>query len=490
MFGPGGPRNFRHCEQPQNGWGFNSRIFRQRLTKGLNLQMPDENNVGANVQIINNNDSLDDALVRAAKENGVAGGTTIPMIRFRQGNRWFLQGVLPVGSITRQFEARSASKRVSITEAEKATNRPLLEDHVQGISKYLTENVTSTYILPGLSVNIHTSRPLRFYTTNSDEIITFGYLFLPQSASYSITDGQHRVAAARDAMDQMPQETRDRFGEDGIPVMMSLESDVRQAHQDFADCSRVRPLPPALLATYDRRNPGNRMFLDLIDQCQIFRDKVESTSKSIAKASPHLFTANQIKSYVKALLLRSWSGSVEQYEQDVRDLIATQQHQDAKVAELVAFTHALTEEIPVWRQVAAITHEKRSKIIDIRASRYVCLEGEGLVILGCIGYELLNYAPDKWREYVRKLGSVNWQESDPMWLSSIRQRVEQIDPKTGSSVVVYKKVSAYSAVSAAIENVRKAIGWARPDPLLPLETESVDGAPAETPQSHEVGSSV
>src|SRR3954454_3004139 len=142
--------------------------------------MTDQKPVGANVQIINDNGSLDEALVRAAKENGVAGGTTIPMIRFRQGSRWFLQGVLPVGSITRQFEAKSASKRASIAEAEKATNRPLLEDHVTAISKYLVENVTNAYILPGLSVNIHTIRPLRFYTTNTDEIITFGYLFLPQ----------------------------------------------------------------------------------------------------------------------------------------------------------------------------------------------------------------------------------------------------------------------------------------------------------------------
>lgn len=389
------------------------------------------------------------------------------MIRFRQGIRWFLQGVLPANAIARQFESKSARKGASIAEVEKATNRPLLEDHVRAISKYLVENVTSAYILPGLSVNIHTSRPLRFYTTNTDEIITFGYLFLPQTASYSITDGQHRVAAAREAIEQLPQEMRDRFSEDGIPVMTSLESDVRQAHQDFADCSRVRPLPPALLATYDRRNPGNRMFLDLIDHCDIFRDKVESASKTIGKASTNVFTANQVKSYVKALLLRSWSGSVEQFEEDVRELISTQEQQDAKAAELVAFTQALTEEIPVWRQIAGVAKEKRAKIIEIRSGRYVCLNGEGLVILGCLGYELLNYAPASWREYVQKLGLINWQESDPIWTSSIRQPVEQTDQKTGHTIVTYKKLSAYSAVAAAIENVRTAIGWKKPDPLLP-----------------------
>jgi DNA sulfur modification protein DndB len=290
------------------------------------------------------------------------------------------------------------------------------------------------------------------------------------------------VAAAREAMGQMSQEIQDRFGEDGVPVMISIESDVRQAHQDFADCSRVRPLPPALLATYDRRNPGNRLFLDLIDQCPIFRNRIESTSKSIAKTSPNVFTANQVKSYVKALLLRSWSGSVEQYEQDVRKLISAPEQQDAKLAEMLAFTKALSEEIPIWKQVAAISDDKKSKLLDIRAGKYVCLEGEGLVILGCIGNELLTYAPEDWPKYVSKLGRINWQESDEIWTSSIRQRKDQIDPKTNQPVTTYKKLSAYSAVTTAIDNVRKAIGWCRPDPLdagSPLTGEALEAEDAD-----------
>jgi DNA sulfur modification protein DndB len=390
---------------------------------------------------------------------------TIPMIHFRQGTRSFLQGVLPITFVTRQFESKSAVKRASISEAEKAINRPLLDDHVEAISKYLLENAAGIYIMPGLSVNIHTTKPLRFYTSSTQELIRFGYLFLPQSATFVTTDGQHRIAGAREAMANMSQEIQDRFGEDGIPVMISLESDVRQAHQDFADCSRVRQLPPALLATYDRRNPGNRLFLDLVEQSTIFRNKIESTSKSIAKTSPNLFTANQVKSYVKALLLHSWSGSVDQYEQDVRALLSTPEQQEAKVAELIAFTDALIEEIPIWKQVASIPDDKRSKLLDIRAGKYVCLEGQGLVVLGCIGFELLTYAPTDWRRYVSALGRINWQESDSMWTSTIRQRQELIDPKKNETKTVFKKLSGYSNVNSAIEAVRTAIGWPKPDPL-------------------------
>jgi DNA sulfur modification protein DndB len=422
--------------------------------------------IGANVEIVEDFETLEQAVTRCATINGVSGGATIPMIHFRQGNRSFLQGVLPVAYITTQLKARPASKRASIAEAEKAVNRPLLDDHVSAIKNYLLENAAGTYIMPGVSVNIHTTRPLRFYTTASNELIRFGYLFLPQSATFTITDGQHRVAGATDAIEEMEESLRDHFGEDGIPVMISLEGDVRQAHQDFADCSRVRPLPPALLATYDRRNPGNRIFLDLVEECSIFRNHIETTSKTIVKNSPNLFTANQVKSYVKALLLHSWSGSVEQYEEDVRQLISDPDQQAAKLQQMIEFTKALTDEIPAWREISSIPDDKRSKIIDIRAQKFVCLEGEGLVILGCLGNELLTYAPDQWRHFVRRLGAINWQESDPIWTSSIRQRNDRIDQKTGTISKPYRKISAYNAVQMALENVRRAISWTKPQPIV------------------------
>ena len=112
--------------------------------------------VGGNIQIFRDNVSLDAAFTRAARENGVAGGMVIPITLFRQGTRWLLQGVLPIASIVRSFESHPATKAASLADVEKAINRPLMEDHVRGISTYLVENAGSRYILPGLSVNIQT----------------------------------------------------------------------------------------------------------------------------------------------------------------------------------------------------------------------------------------------------------------------------------------------------------------------------------------------
>jgi hypothetical protein len=80
--------------------------------------MSDTFQMGANVQIEDKKGSLEEALVRCAKENGVAGGMTIPMIHFRQGTRHFFEGVLPITFITKHilrinlFAGSSAFRRV------------------------------------------------------------------------------------------------------------------------------------------------------------------------------------------------------------------------------------------------------------------------------------------------------------------------------------------------------------------------------------------
>jgi len=113
------------------------------------------------------------------------------------------------------------------------------------------------------------------------------------------------------------------------------------------------------------------------------------------------------------------------------------------------------------------------------------------VILGYIGYELLNYAPDGWREYVKRLGSINWRESELMWTSSLRQPVQKADSKTGQAVVSYRKLSSYAAVSAAIDKVREAIGWVRPDALTPSAPPPTDApfTPSPTGELSQAGES-
>ena len=114
--------------------------------------------------------------------------------------------------------------------------------------------------------------------------------------------------SALETLEQTNENEATEFGSDAVAVMVTCETDVDQIHQDFADGSKTKPLPPSLLAVYDRRNPANRLVIDLARECPLFRGRIDSTSKTLSKKSTNLFLANQLRQLVKELLAGSYRG--------------------------------------------------------------------------------------------------------------------------------------------------------------------------------------
>ena len=99
-------------------------------------------------------------------------------------------------------------------------------------------------------------------------------------------------------LEQMSEEEAAEFGSDAVAVMVTCETDADQVHQDFADCSKTKPLPPSQLAVYDMRNPANRIVLEAAEKCPIFREKIDATSKTLGKHSTLLFLANHVRRFI------------------------------------------------------------------------------------------------------------------------------------------------------------------------------------------------
>jgi DNA sulfur modification protein DndB len=87
-------------------------------------------------------------------------------------------------------------------------------------------------------------------------------------------------------------------------------------NQDFADANKAKPLPPGLLAVYDMRNPANRVVIELERNVSIFRGRIDSTSKTLSKNSSLLYTANQLRQFVKVFLTGSWQMSLGRFRED------------------------------------------------------------------------------------------------------------------------------------------------------------------------------
>ena len=206
--------------------------------------------------LMNRCDTLEEAQQKAGAEVANTGATSFPVVVFRQGNRWNMTAALPMYWIRNRLETGSAPARGSMQQAQTALNRPEDPKHSESIANYISQNFKKNYILPPVTLNIQ--HKVNLYTVNYQSEFLPGYLVIPATARLAMTDGQHRKSGITKALDGMTDEDSAQLGGDSVAAMITCETDIDQIHQDFADCSKTKALPPSLLAVYDRRNPANR----------------------------------------------------------------------------------------------------------------------------------------------------------------------------------------------------------------------------------------
>ena len=385
------------------------------------------------------------AMTEAARTDGFA----LPGVLFRQGSRWFISTAIPMRRIRqRLLEVRSAAKRGTVAEVQAATNRPVMPEHVANIAGYIRENVATNYILPPMTLNVQTP-PISVYTPTSVADGGYGSVFIviPETATLSVTDGGHRTTAIIEAWERMTQEQREEFDRHAVSVMITLEGQLSQVHQDFADCSKTKALPPSQLAAYDRRNPANGIVLDLIEQCKLFNDKIDSTSKTLSKTSTNLFLTNQVRQLVKELLIGDYAMADDQFEVKAKQILESSStgHYATERDKFVEFVDIVTDAVPVLSVIAALPRgTTRNKIVELRSQGWICLTATGMVIIGRIGHELFRDNRADWREMASRLGEVDWSRNGEFW--------------RGNIVNDGKMSTTRAPVRTAAENVRRAIG--------------------------------
>lgn len=365
--------------------------------------------------------TLEEAQSRAGAEAVNTGGFTVPVVVFRQGTRTFMSGALPMVWVKARLEANPAPKGASIAGARAATNRPEIPEHSKQIAKYLRENIGKKYILPPLTLNVQHATSL--YTLDTASGLRTGYLVIPPTARLGITDGQHRRSAIIETLETLNEEEQERFGGDAVAVMITCETDRDQVHQDFADCSRTKPLPASMVALYDRRNPVNRMVADLEERCILFRGRIDSTSKTLSKKSTYLFLGNQLRQLVKELLAGSYALTDQDLERRVRQLVETDQQYADAVTKFCDYINFLTARIEVWEEISNLspTGLEARQVPVRRAEGWVSLTATGLNLIGRVGYSLFSQPGIDWGAYAKRLAELDWRREAAIWQANIIQ---------------------------------------------------------------------
>ncbi|MBL8181448.1 MAG: DNA sulfur modification protein DndB [Blastocatellia bacterium] len=402
-------------------------------------------------------DTLQEARESAFDEATASGGRVYPCTVFQQGGRWMISTSFPFPFLAKQVRLDPATKGGN---PRNNMNRPLMPDHVKSIRNYLIQNAYE-YILPPVTLNLRTSPQL--YVQRSTYPMKSGYLVVGDATMFDVTDGQHRIAAIAGSATSRPAIPAiyvddDRFEKDSMAVLLVVEPDMSRIHQDFADAAQTKSIPASLLAAYNTREPINRVLTRLVDGSHFLSGRVDETSKTLPKLSQSVFLLNQVRGFVKELLVGDYGLSEDSLARSTSKLLSTTDQQDNFVNRASELIKVLTETMEPWSTIAKISvNDTMANQIPEFRQKYVNMTGTGLIVIGRVAFEIQKRLPEDARmvKYKELATKIDWTRNGVLW--------------NGSILIEGRIVSSRKPVQVASQRVIDALGL----PPVQVTTERV-----------------
>jgi DGQHR domain-containing protein len=402
--------------------------------------------------------TLDEMYRSAGDEAAFRSCSKFPASIISEGGRQMLNASVPIRELIQFTKFDSAKRSSTLEEVREVYNRPLDADHAREFTDYVVENIEDPFI-PSFSLN--SSEPITVhYVPKYGEYevdIPIAIVVIPRTTKLSIIDGQHRIFGLRLAYERFV-EDKNRAGEQvldrsSVPVLITIERDIKKSHLDFFDASRTKALPPSQLAAYDVRNVARAMLMDLVEQCPLFRGRrIDYTAAKMGKKTPALYLFNQIYMAEKTFLVGNYGITEPEFHSKARAMLKNTNAPEyvAMRDRMVEYFNAVTEAIPLLREAAHLSDDRLpSRIIEYRNAEIILFTATGLAMLARFGYDLLKANEANWRDVVARLGELSWKRSEERW--------------TTAGVVANGKVStAHKAVSGGADAIAKALGWVNP----------------------------
>lgn len=323
---------------------------------------------------------------QAAKDDEGGSGYeyVLPAIRGVQAGQTFFVTMVPLRVIAKLFVFDGDELSPEL-RAQRSLNKGRLPELV----RYMVDNPAG-YTFSALTASI--DGEVRFQAVGEGpKHQLLGTLHVPMISRFVINDGQHRHAAIKEAIQQLP-----ALGSEMIAVVFYLDHGLERCQQMFADLNRhaVRP-SKSIGVLYDHRDTMASLSRLLVLRHEAFRGFVELESSSLAKASRKLFTLSAIHGATRTLL----EGMDNLDSDDALDLAGR-------------WWSVVDASMPDWQDVRA----RRLRSPEIRADA-IHTHGITLAALGRVGNTLLRQDrnPEAWSETLQGLKTLDWNRTNPLW---------------------------------------------------------------------------
>jgi hypothetical protein len=325
---------------------------------------------------------------------------------FRQGNRIQFTTSMTLSDYLALAEMHRADKGWTVEELRGASNRPKIESHQKDIKKYLIETacVGAKFIFPNFVLSFgagwtdQSPKAKLTLLATDEETLAWPAIFEPPSGKrLSVADGAHRSATLKELLDDLRDEesTQALLG-NAVGITIVMEADKDQAHQDFADMAKAKPISDSVKGTFDVRGIVGKFARDLVQQNAFLKVNVDATSPSVnlSTNSVRVWSMSAVRGYI----LNSIPGYDAMTEERKREVLSDIEPFDD-------YVDALAVHLPLLRDIASGV----AKPGEIRKQRGGCvlLRGAGWgILMHAHAQALANGIPPE--VMAERLGQVDW----------------------------------------------------------------------------------
>ncbi|WP_309742321.1 DNA sulfur modification protein DndB [Chamaesiphon sp. OTE_20_metabat_361] len=382
-----------------------------------------------------------DALDQATRSAATSGARLFICHVYEQGNRTHLAFSLSLKLLLEIAKLNSADGKKNKSNAEEMMNRPLMQPHVKEIAKYLVN--TEAYILPPFIFNSDT--PIKVFAFGSGSV-KFGYAVISSDVLLYVTDGQHRLKAIENAVIERPE-----LYNDSVTVLVVQEEDLEQIHQDFADCSKNKPIPPALRASFDVSDFLSKITRDLTKQLDIFKGRIDKISTTVGKDVNYIFTMSQLRVGVSEFLFGTSNKNLDSYT--VEDLAVYK----ASLEKAKSFYLEFARNNTTWSLLFQPPSQSNNLLnfYNLRQER-IDFNSVGFIIISRIGHLILsenNFTEEKNSILIKALANLDYRRTCSLWENSV-----VIDDDKGGKRIIAQRAAINKAIKVAISEIERQTG--------------------------------
>ena len=271
---------------------------------------------------------------------------------------------------------------------EMRAQRTLRETRIPAIKNYILNN-PDDYTFSSLTASV--DGKMKFTPSESvGKDGKLGRLYINMDSRFLINDGQHRRKAIEEALKERPE-----LGHEMISVVFFRDDGLKRSQQMFSDLNKnaVKPTK-SLNILYDHRDEFSKFVVNLVNDIDIFKGRVELEKTTISNRSTKTFTLNGISDASLKLLGLTRGRKISKEEEE---LVET-------------FWETVFKNMPEWQLLI----KKDVSAVELRKN-FVNTNTNLLNALGIAGKIIIAEYPKTWEDKLKNLKKIDWSRSNPEW---------------------------------------------------------------------------